>query len=459
MSTRLTPVEPLEIARIRDAVDEEREPVPGRAWITVLLALAVAIGAVVAASLDTSDRVGPGQVLSAALVVLWSACAAFVAIRRPDEPLGRVMLLLAGAGLAAVGGAVALGRDGSDADVAAAFRALGVALLPAAIATHIAIGLPAGRLKGAGSRGAVIASYLMSISLAVYLYSERPDVPAGALVAVVVVDALIALCGFLAHGQRAPLDRAAPVPVAGLGRAPWRWRSRSSSRSSTRSSSGPSPCSRSRSVRLRSCPCRSPSAPRRRSRSGSTGCSCTRSCSPASSALVGVSYLLVVLGLGREPDGDEQTLLGLSMLAAAVAALLWVPARERLTDFATRRVYGERHAPDEVLRTFGSRLTRALPLDELLLQLAESLKKTMALDVAEVWTRASGGRLERAVSVPDRGPAELVLGARGGAGRRARRRVGSGVGARVAARARSRRRRTSRCCASRRSRTRASCSA
>jgi signal transduction histidine kinase len=33
----------------------------------------------------------------------------------------------------------------------------------------------------------------------------------------------------------------------------------------------------------------------------------------------------------------------------------------------------------------------------------------MTLDVAEVWTRV-GGRLERAVSVPDRGPAKVVLG-------------------------------------------------
>ena len=63
-----------------------------------------------------------------------------------------------------------------------------------------------------------------------------------------------------------------------------------------------------------------------------------------------------------------------------------------------------------MLRTFGSRLTRALPLDELLLQLAESLKKTMALEVAEVWTRPAVGRLERAVSVPDRGPAEVSIG-------------------------------------------------
>ena len=126
--------------------------------------------------------------------------------------------------------------------------------------------------------------------------------------------------------------------------------------------------------------------------------------------LVGASYLLVVLGLGRTPTGGERSVIGLSMLAAALAALLWVPARERLTEFATRRVYGERHAPDEVLRTFGSRLTRALPLDELLLQLAESLKKTMSLDTAEVWTRNPAGRLERTVSVPDHGPATLDLG-------------------------------------------------
>ena len=144
--------------------------------------------------------------------------------------------------------------------------------------------------------------------------------------------------------------------------------------------------------------------------------------------MVAGCYLLIVLGLGREPTGDEQTLLGLSMLAAGVAALLWVPVRERITEAATRRVYGERHAPDEVLRTFGSRLTRALPLDELLMQLAESLKKTMNLEVAEVWTRTSG-RLDRAVSVPDAGPGVDPDRRRGGDGGCARRRVGRGVGA------------------------------
>jgi signal transduction histidine kinase len=94
------------------------------------------------------------------------------------------------------------------------------------------------------------------------------------------------------------------------------------------------------------------------------------------------------------------------MAAAAVAAVLYLPARDRLTDAANRLVYGERHAPDEAIRTFGSRLSRAIPMDELLLQLAESLRKTMALAAAEVWTGADG-RYDRAVSVPDRGDAIL----------------------------------------------------
>ena len=75
------------------------------------------------------------------------------------------------------------------------------------------------------------------------------------------------------------------------------------------------------------------------------------------------------------------------------------------TEWATRRVYGERHAPDEVLRTFGSRLTRALPLDELLLQLAESLEEDDGARRRRGVDPRRRRRLERAVSVPDRGPA------------------------------------------------------
>jgi signal transduction histidine kinase len=125
-------------------------------------------------------------------------------------------------------------------------------------------------------------------------------------------------------------------------------------------------------------------------------------------ALVAAVYLLVVVGLGRPPTHEQRTLLALSIVAAGVSALLYGPARRRLTEFANRLVHGDRRAPEELVRTFGARLSRAVPLEELLLQLAESLRRALELEVAEVWVN-SGGLLERVVSEPDLGPATLRL--------------------------------------------------
>jgi signal transduction histidine kinase len=128
--------------------------------------------------------------------------------------------------------------------------------------------------------------------------------------------------------------------------------------------------------------------------------------------VVSIVYLVVVFGLGDAPSSSaDRGMLGLSMLAAAVAAIGYVPARDRLMASATRFVYGARQAPDEILRTFGSRLTRAVSMDELLLQLAESLRKTMGLVSAEVYT-GKGDVLELQVSVPDAGPRSVVVTAR-----------------------------------------------
>jgi signal transduction histidine kinase len=127
------------------------------------------------------------------------------------------------------------------------------------------------------------------------------------------------------------------------------------------------------------------------------------------SATVAVIYLVIVLGLGQGPGDDaDRKILGLSMLAAALAAIAYLPVRGRLAASATRFVYGTREAPGEALSTFGSRMTRAVAMDELLLQLAESLHKTMRLDSAEIYTGA-GDVLQRAVSVPDAGAQSIVL--------------------------------------------------
>jgi len=121
-------------------------------------------------------------------------------------------------------------------------------------------------------------------------------------------------------------------------------------------------------------------------------------------------FVLIVVGLGRLPSGRERVTLLWSVLAGGAAYLAAVPARSRLEEWANQRVYGERHPPDEALRTFGSRMTRAVPLDELMLQLVETLRKTMSLETAELWS-GSDGHLVRSVSVPDLPAARLRLSA------------------------------------------------
>jgi signal transduction histidine kinase len=118
-------------------------------------------------------------------------------------------------------------------------------------------------------------------------------------------------------------------------------------------------------------------------------------------ALVVAAYLLAIAAFGRKPEDGERTLLLLSMLAAGGAALAYQPARSRLVEVANRIVYGERFSPDEALRTWGSRLTRAIPMDELLLQLVETLRKSMQLRSAQIWT-GSDRRFEVAAMVPHR---------------------------------------------------------
>ncbi|HEX2738201.1 MAG TPA: histidine kinase, partial [Acidimicrobiia bacterium] len=272
----------------------------------------------------------------------------------------------------------------------------------------LALGLPDGALRTSARRGATVVGYAAALGLAAYLFNERPRVPVGPIglaAGVAVVAGLVGYVGRCRHArnatERARLQwvawavvvAAAITLVAVVLNALVSWPD--AIRAVAVGSTVLVPvalalgASDQRALRIDRLLVHTITL------AGLVG-------------LVGASYLIIVLGLGRAPTGSEKTLLGLSMLAAAVAALLWVPARERLAELATRRVYGERHAPDEVIRTFGSRLTRALPLDELLLQLAESLKATMSLDVAEIWTRGERG-LERAVSVPDRGPAAIPI--------------------------------------------------
>ena len=411
MATSLDDLQPLELASIRDDV-RERPPWTSRATAALTLAIIAVALAVVAALVADRVPLGPGRVLSAVLVGVWAAAAMFVAVQRPNERLAALMGLAALVGAAVLLGAALAGRDvATDTvrDFGAGMRGVAVALLPA-VGLHLVLGLPDGSLRTRARRLWVTAGYAASAIVAVYLVHDRPHVALWPIAAVAGLDALVGLVGYVARCRtaRSVHERArlqwpawAVVVAAAISATAWvlhelvAW---------------PEPIRAIAVATTMLIPLSLALGASERTAVRIDRLLVHTITMAGLAAMVAASYLLIVLGLGRSPTGDEKTLLGLSMLAAAVAALLWIPVRERLTDFATRRVYGERHAPDEVIRTFGSRLTRALPLDELLLQLAESLKKTMSLSVAEVWTRGAGGRLERAVSVPHRGAATLTLG-------------------------------------------------
>src|SRR5262245_20323012 len=120
-------------------------------------------------------------------------------------------------------------------------------------------------------------------------------------------------------------------------------------------------------------------------------------------------FAVVVLGLGRPPAGAEVRWLAVSLAAAALCALAYTGAHPSLARLANRLAYGDRHPSGGHLRALTSGLTRTVPIDEVLLHLAESLRHRLALDAAELWT-GSGGALERRASNPERGPATLRLG-------------------------------------------------
>ena len=126
-------------------------------------------------------------------------------------------------------------------------------------------------------------------------------------------------------------------------------------------------------------------------------------------ALVVVAvYLVLVVGINGAPHGHERDVMLSSMLAAIVAAALVPPVRSRVVSRTESLLHEDVPTTAEVVSTFGTRMSRAVPMDELLLQLGESLRETVPGTRAEIWT-GGGGRLSRAVSVPTLPEAHLVI--------------------------------------------------
>jgi hypothetical protein len=72
------------------------------------------------------------------------------------------------------------------------------------------------------------------------------------------------------------------------------------------------------------------------------------------------------------------------LVAAIAVAVLALPVRHRLTEWADRLIGGRGRSTAEVGTTFSARMSRAVPMDELLLQLVESLRASVASAGAEI---------------------------------------------------------------------------
>ena len=356
-------------------------------------------GVVLAAASLTEADLMAGAWVRAALVAAWGLAGAVLALRGCE----RLAVVVAGASL---GGGVCAATAGSV-DLATV-HVLASSLIPA-VALHLELVVPEGRIGRPARRNLAVAGYVLAAvaGLGLAAADRVPSVPAVA--ACVIAALLIGLPSAHQSYQRSTGLARQRLQLVGCAVAVIieialvtaalhvlvDWPAHASETAAAATILVPLALAAGSSARV--------------SRRVDRVLVHTVSATGLTAVVVAV-YLVIVIGLGRAPAESERTLLVLSMLAAAVASLAYVPARERLAESANRLVYGERHPPDEVLRTWGSRLSRSIPMDELLLQLAESLRKVLVLRRAEIWT-GTPGRLELAVSVPDRTAPPLLLGA------------------------------------------------
>ena len=380
--------------------------------LPLLLAAAAAGLAVWAAYAASRVEVAPGGVVAAAVVLAWAAAGAVVAVRRPGTSTGLVATIgavtggLAALAAASIHAASAGASAPLDKDIALIIRPIDLALTAAA-GMHLLLLVPKGSLGSTPRRTIALIGYLAFGAVGAALATQRPDLPLLPLAAVAIIAAIVGGAGLAArYGKASATERkqmqwlgwgitvASGFAIATLALdALVDWPPHAGAVILGATAVVPLALVLATSPRM--------SATIDKILSGTISLA-------GLGSVVAVVYIAIVLGLGRVPNDREKTLLVLSMVAAAIAALLYIPTRKRLQAIATRLIYGERHAPDEVIRSFGTRLSRAIPLDELMLQMAESLRKTLALDVAEVWT-GTGGKLERTVSDPDRPHARLTL--------------------------------------------------
>ena len=105
----------------------------------------------------------------------------------------------------------------------------------------------------------------------------------------------------------------------------------------------------------------------------------------ALAVVMAAALVVLFLLLGRVPTSGERGIIAASIGAIAFAAAVVAAFGPRIGAVIRRATGGDLGAPDELARSFTSRMSRSVPLDELVLQASEGLRSTMRLRAAEVW--------------------------------------------------------------------------
>ena len=119
----------------------------------------------------------------------------------------------------------------------------------------------------------------------------------------------------------------------------------------------------------------------------------------AMALFISVIYALIV-GLGSQLFSSS----ALSFVAAAVLAVGFQPARERARKLADRLVYGKRATPYEVLADFSGRMGETYADDDVLPRMAQVLAAGTGAEEAVVWLHVGAALHPAAVFPPDAAP-------------------------------------------------------
>ena len=120
-------------------------------------------------------------------------------------------------------------------------------------------------------------------------------------------------------------------------------------------------------------------------------------------AFITTVYVGIVVGVGAVVGAAGDPGLALSIVATAIVAVAFQPARERARRFANRLVYGKRATPYEVLAEFSEQAGATVASDEVLPKLARTVAEGTGAARSDVWV-SSGSELRLAASWPERPP-------------------------------------------------------